>query len=133
MAKEKLLIKSLKITPKKEVELQKYANKFHNGNVSEAIRNFIDKGLAIDSYKSELDTIRSIVGEELENKIEPFMKRLIAINVKGSVMSASSHYLNGIVIEKLVPESKRQELKETLAEAYISSKDFKVERIGKDE
>lgn len=138
MKKKDILVKrDFKITQKKDLELQKYANKYHDGNVSEAIRFFISKGLSINAYKDEATFLREMIGEEIENKIEPYMNRLIKISVKGSVISASVYFLLGRVLEKFVPPSKREDYKKNLAEAkklggaYISSKDFKIEEYFK--
>ena len=88
---------SVKVTEEKEKQLKRYANKYHDGNVAMAIREFIDKGLAINSYKDEITFIREMISEELESKLDPYMNRLIAINSKGAIMSASSHFILGEV------------------------------------
>lgn len=130
MNSKRLIKTSLKLPKEKDEALLKYANKYHNGNKSSAIREFIDKGLAINSYKDEIDFIRQIINEELESTLEPYMNRLIAISLKGGVMSASSHFALAEVLEKLVDPKYRRILEEVLTEnkkrgyAYMTSKDF---------
>lgn len=119
---------SVKVTEEKEQQLKRYANKYHDGNVAMAIREFIDKGLAINSYKDEITFIREMISEELESKLDPYMNRLIAINSKGAIMSASSHFILGEVLSSLVEPRYRRILEEILTEgkkkgyAYIISK-----------
>lgn len=119
---------SVKVTEEKEQQLKRYANKYHDGNVAMAIREFIDKGLAINSYKDEITFIREMISEELESKLDPYMNRLIAINSKGAIMSASSHFILGEVLSSLVEPRYRRILEEVLTEgkkkgyAYITSK-----------
>lgn len=132
--KEKLDYIGIKLTKMKRSELEKYANKYHNGNISKAIREFVDKGLSINAYKDEISFIRQMINEELESILEPYMSRLISISVKGGVMSASSHFALGEVLSKLVNIKDRRILEEVLMEnkkrgyAYMISKDFKIQK-----
>ena len=124
---------TVKVTEEKEQQLKKYANKYHNGNVAMTIREFIDKGLSINSYKEEISLIKETVNEELENTMNPYMNRLIAISSKGAIMSASSHFTLAEVLASLVDPKYRQTLEKTLTESkkkgyvYITGKDYKVE------
>ena len=123
----------VKISKNKKEQLEKYANKYYNGNVSMALREFIDKGLSINSYKEEISFLRQMINEELEATLNPYMNRLIAISSKGAVMSASSHFTLAEVLASLVEPRYRQTLEKTLTESkkkgyvYITSKDYKVE------
>ena len=132
--KEPLDYLGIKIPKDKKIQLEKYANKYHNGNISMAIREFIDKGLAINSYKDEITFIRQMINEELEATLNPYMNRLIAISSKGAIMSASSHFALAEVLNKLVAPEDRRILEEVLAEnkkkgyVYIKSKDYKIEK-----
>ncbi len=127
--KEQLEFIGIKIPKDKKVQLEKYANKNYNGNVSMAIREFIDKGLSINSYKDEITFIREMINEELEEIISPYMNRLIAITSKGSIMSASSHFALAEVLSRLVEPKYRKDLEEVLIEnkkkgySYVISKD----------
>lgn len=123
---------TVKVTEEKEQQLKKYANKKYNGNISIAIREFIDKGLAINSYKDEITFLREMINEELEATLNPYMNRLIAISSKGAIMSASSHYSLAEVLSSLVDPKYRRNLEEILTESkkkgyvYITSKDEKL-------
>lgn len=131
--KEPLEFIGIKIPKDKKRQLEKYANKHHNGNISIAIREFIDKGLAINSYKDEITFLRQMINEELEATLNPYMNRLIAISSKGAIMSASSHFTLAEVLASLVEPKYRQTLEKTLTESkkkgyvYITGKDYKVE------
>lgn len=134
MKKEQLEYIPFKIPKHKKEQLEKYANKYHNGNVSMAIREFIDKGLSINSYKEEISFLRQMINEELGATLNPYMNRLIAISSKGAVMSASSHFALADVLYRFVPPEHRRNLEEALVEnkkkgyVYITSKDYKVEK-----
>ncbi len=123
---------TVKVTEEKEQQLKKYANKKYNGNISIAIREFIDKGLAINSYKDEITFLREMINEELEATLNPYMNRLIAISSKGAIMSASSHFSLAEVLASLVDPRYRRNLEEILTESkkkgyvYITSKDEKL-------
>lgn len=123
---------TVKVTEEKEQQLKKYANKYHNGNISIAIREFIDKGLAINSYKDEITFLRQMINEELEATLNPYMNRIIAISSKGAIMSASSHFSLAEVLASLVDPRYRRNLEEILTESkkkgyvYITSKDEKL-------
>ncbi|WP_250277598.1 hypothetical protein [[Clostridium] colinum] len=127
--KEQLEFIGIKIPKNKKEQLEKYANKYYNGNISMAIREFINKGLAINSYKDEIDFLREMINEEIENSLNPYMNRLIAISSKGAIMSASSHFALGETLNKLVDPIYRKTLEQALIEskkkgyAYITSKD----------
>lgn len=125
---------TVKVTEEKEQQVKKYANKYHNGNIAMAIREFIDKGLSINSYKDEISFLRQMINEELEATLNPYMNRLIAISSKGAVMSASSHFALADVLYRFVPPEHRRNLEEALVEnkkkgyVYVTSKDYKVEK-----
>lgn len=131
--KKQLEFIGIKIPKDKKVQLEKYANKNYNGNVSMAIREFIDKGLSINSYKEDISLLREMINEELENTMNPYMNRIIAISSKGAIMSASSHFTLAEVLASLVEPKYRQILEKTLTESkkkgyvYITGKDYKVE------
>lgn len=133
--KEQLDFIGIKIPKNKKEQLEKYANKYHNGNVSMAIREFIDKGLAVNSYSEEITFLRQMINEELETTIDPYMNRLIAICSKGAIMSASSHFALGDALSKFVEPRYRVALEEALTEnkkkgyVYITSKDHKVDKL----
>ena len=130
--KKQLEFVGIKIPKDKKRQLEKYANKHHNGNISIAIREFIDKGLAINSYKDEITFLRQMINEELEPTLNPYMNRIIAISSKGAIMSASSHFSLAEVLASLVDPRYRRNLEEILTESkkkgyvYITSKDEKL-------
>lgn len=130
--KKQLEFVGIKIPKDKKRQLEKYANKHHNGNISIAIREFIDKGLAINSYKDEITFLRQMINEELEATLNPYMNRIIAISSKGAIMSASSHFSLAEVLASLVDPRYRRNLEEILTESkkkgyvYITSKDEKL-------
>lgn len=131
--KKQLIQLTVKVTEEKEKAIKKYANKYHNGNTAGAIREFIDKGLSINSYKEEITFLREMIREELESVLHSDMKAMRSLCVKSGIMSASSHFALGEVLEKLVDPKYRRGLEEVLVQnkkrgyAYMTSKDFKIE------
>ena len=134
---EKLEFIGIKIPKSKKEELERYANKHYNGNLSMAIREFIDKGLSINSYKDEISFLRQMINEELESTLNPYMNRIISITSKGAIMSASSHFALGEVLNSFVPKECRKPIEEALERnkkrgvVYITNKDHKADRINK--
>ena len=63
--KEKSIQLTVKVTPTQQKELQKLAVKQHI-SLAELLRQFIDKGLAVEGHKEGIDFIRKHIREELK-------------------------------------------------------------------
>ena len=73
--------------------LNKYAAQNHI-TTSQAIRQFIEQGLSVETYDKHQSEIRSYIREEIENTlsvvIKPYMDRLIKMQANATRSSAAS-------------------------------------------
>lgn len=73
--------------------LNKYAAQNHT-TASQAIRQFIEQGLSVETYEKHQSEIRSYIREEIENTlsvvIKPYMDRLIKMQANATRSSAAS-------------------------------------------
>lgn len=104
-------------------------------NISEVLRDLIERQLCVESLKADEDMIREYIKAEIDNTIEPYLKRIIAINSKSSIASASAWILAGRVYENFVPPHLQEEYHEVMNEshkggyAFVSVKDMKAQDI----
>lgn len=72
--------------------LNRYAAKNHITG-SQAIRQFVEQGLSLESYKQQQTEIRKYIREEIEtvlpNIIKPYMERLIKMQANATRTSAA--------------------------------------------
>lgn len=94
--------------------LSKYASKKHI-SVSETIRQFIEQGLSVETYKQHQTEIRSYIREEIETVlpviIKPYMERLIKMQANATRTSAAA--LMGtisVIAENYVDETTPEEI-----------------------
>lgn len=105
-----------------------------NLTISDLVRRYIDKGLSIEGYKSEIDYLSDIIGTVLSGIIEPQIERLVKLTVKLGKINGAGYYLQ---LANLAETNKAEleELLETvsrcnkLAVRYMSQKDSDVERF----
>jgi len=104
-------------------------------NLSEVVRDMLDRQLCVESLKADEDMIREYIKAEIDNTLAGYMDRIIAINVKSAIASASSWILSGRTIERFVPPHLQEEYHEAMNEshkgayAYISTSDVSVNDI----
>jgi hypothetical protein len=100
--------------------------------VSDIVREFIKKGLAINSYKEDTELIREIVREELKDVLEPQINRIVKILMKIGKVSAGTMYSNLNLIQHLTDQG-QQEFYEMvnrglrLGVDYMKKKDTEVD------
>lgn len=125
---------TVKITKQTYETLRKLSAK-ENKPLSEIVRCFIDKGLSIQSYKNDIDFIRSQIKEQVTSVLKPALERIIKISIKTGVISAAGYFLNAQVLSELVNPSRRKELNEILEEskkmgvAYFKLSDSEIEKF----
>lgn len=85
--------------------LQVLAAKEHI-SVSQLVRRYIAKGMELDGYQSQMDTIRAAIREELAAQLKPRLERVVKISYKGSLYAVQTAYLCAMALEGLVPPSK---------------------------
>jgi len=79
-------------------EIKKVAA-LRNISVSDVVREYVKKGLAIDSYKEDTNLIREIVREELKDVLEPQVNRIAKMLMKIGKVAAGTMYSNISLIQ----------------------------------
>ena len=114
--KEKAVQLTVKVTPQQQKDLQKLAASQHI-TLAQLLRNFIDKGIAVDGYGEGIDFIRRHIREEIMNCLTPRMERLIKLQVKSGIVSAAGYFLNAEMLAEFIPPSRQRELQDVLLES----------------
>jgi len=107
---------TVKVTPQQQNDLQKLAASQHI-SLAQLLRNFIDKGMAVDGYAEGIDFIRHHIREEIANQLNPRMERLIKLQVKSGIVSAAAYFLNAEMLAEFIPVSRQRELQDALLES----------------
>lgn len=97
---------NLRIPRKQHKALQQIALQ-ENISVSQLVRKYIEKGMELDGYQTQMDLIRSQIREEIASQLQPRMERMIQISYKGSLYSIETAYLCAKALEGLVPPSNK--------------------------
>ena len=136
--KEKSVQLTVKVTPEQQRELQKLAVKQHL-SLAELLRQFINKGIAVEGHKDGVDFIRKHIREELSNIIDPKIERIIKLVVKGGIVSAASYFLNAEMLSEFIPHTRQRELENVLLESkkqgivYFRLTDQEIEEFAQNE
>ena len=73
-------------------------------SVSDIVREFVEKGLAVDGYKSDIDFITEIIHKELKEVLEPQINRIVKMLMKIGKVSAGTMYSNLSLIQMISGE-----------------------------
>lgn len=65
------------------------------------MRELIEKGLSIEKTKEDMDFIRLQIRKELEDTLEPYMNRIIKLEVKIGTMSVLSAMAGARLLSKI--------------------------------
>jgi len=112
-------------------EIQKLAA-LRNVSVSDIVREYVKKGLAIDSYKEDTDLIAEIVRQELKEILEPQINRIVKMLMKIGKVSAGTMYSNLNLIQQ-INDQDQQEYFEMISKSlrlgveYMKKKDTEVD------
>ena len=79
-----------------------------NVYVSDLVREFVKKGLAINSYQEDTDLIREIVREELKDVLEPQINRMVKMLMKIGKAAAGTMYSNLNVIQHITDQDQQE-------------------------
>lgn len=85
------------------------------------IRKYIEKGLAIEYVDESKDIIATLIREQLDAVLKPYVKRLAALSSKSGHMSATAAFLNVQALMDLVPAEKRKNVREMYESARKKS------------
>ena len=99
---------------------------------SALMRELIEKGLSIEKTKEDMDFIRSQLRKELEDVLEPYMTRIIKLNVKIGTMSVLSamagarmlskiNFKSGLTYHEVLEDTKKE------AAAYLRVKEERMD------
>jgi hypothetical protein len=123
--------RSIKFKAKTIEDMEKLAATRHT-TVSAIVREFVDKGLAVNGYKSDIDFITEIIHKELKEVLEPQVNRIVKMLMKIGKVSAGTMYTNLSLIQFFNDED-QQAFYEMLNRSlrmgvdYMKKKDFEVD------
>ena len=80
-------------------------------SVSDIVREFVEKGLAVDGYKSDTDFIIEIIHKELKEVLEPQINRIVKMLMKIGKVSAGTMYSNLSFIQMISDEDQEASMK----------------------
>lgn len=122
----------IRVPPAIKEQLEKEARLRHV-TVSALVREYIDKGMKVDGYKSDMDMISEITKDSLKSILMPQIERLVKILIKIGKISAAGYFMMlSYVMHNLRPDEIATyiEVAENSAKLgidYINQKDANVE------
>lgn len=96
---------------------------------SEASRRLIQEALSLHVTTENIDFITSIMNEQVQAAMMPYMERLIKLTSKTCIQAGTAAYLNAETLSQFVPLQQQQDFYEAYekarkrAVAYIKNKD----------
>lgn len=106
---------------------------------SDLVRGYVEKGLAIDGHKEDIDLIATIVRQEIKSQLDVQIDRLAKMNMKIGKISAGLYYLIMKLLLKQFGSTRSQSLKELATETrkmgvkYMQMRDFQINDYLEDE
>lgn len=100
--------------------------------VSDIVREYVEKGLSVDSYKDDIDFITEIIHKELKEVLEPQINRIVKMLMKIGKVSAGTMYTN-LSLLQLINDENQEAYYEMLTNSlrlgveYMKKKDFEVD------
>ncbi len=88
----------------KSIEDMKKLAAIRGISVSDIVREFVEKGLAVDGYRSDIDFITEIIHKELKEVLEPQINRIVKMLMKIGKVSAGTMYSNLSLIQMISDE-----------------------------
>lgn len=122
----------LRIPPAIKAQLEKEAKLKHT-TVSSLVREYIDEGMRVDGYKSDIDMITEITKDSLKTVLMPQVERLVKILIKIGKISAAGYFLLlAYIMRNLRPDEITTYIEVAQASSklgieYINQKDANVE------
>lgn len=97
-----------------------------NRSKAELLREYIDRGIGVDGLLGQEQQLRKIIRQELDNKMDDYMKRIVSISVKGSITSSAAYFLSAIALSDFV----RPELRADFDQAVKQAKQLAISYVG---
>jgi hypothetical protein len=119
-------------------QIEKLAIK-KNVFASDIIRDFVEKGMAINGYEENIDTITAIIHQEIENSIKSLGNRLAGLINRLTIISAAGYYANIAIVSDLIDKDryssfeKIEKLARKRALVYANTKSTDAIEIFKDD
>jgi hypothetical protein len=105
--------------------------------VSDIVREYVEKGLAVDGYKNDIDFITEIIHTELKEVLEPQVNRIVKLLMKIGKASAGTMYSNLKLVQLVTDEDEQAyfdmvDKSLRLGVEYMKKKDVDVDQyLGK--
>ena len=124
--------RSIRFKAKSIEEMEKLAA-IRGLTVSDIVREFVEKGLAVDGYKNDIDFITEIIHRELKEVLEPQINRIVKLLMKIGKASAGTMYSNLKIIQLITDEDEQAYFEMVnksfrLGVEYMKKKDVEVDR-----
>ncbi len=116
----------------KSIEDMKKLAAIRGISVSDIVREFVEKGLAVDGYISDIDFITEIIHKELKEVLEPQINRIVKMLMKIGKVSAGTMYANLSLIQ-LISDEDQEAFYEMINRSlrlgveYMKKKDVEVD------
>lgn len=107
---------TVKLTDEEKQKLDLICKTKHRTR-SSLIREFIDEGMQVYSYKKDKDLISNMIKESIFEALNPKMERMIALQVKSCTTSASAYYLVSDVMQRVLNTEQRIGVKDAIERA----------------
>lgn len=85
--------------------------------LSDVGRELLEKALNIELCTENVDFITMLMREELQNILEPYFERMIGLESKACIQSATSAYLCAETLNRFVPAGQRMDYQEAYYKA----------------
>ncbi len=101
-------------------------------STSELVRGYVEKGLAIDGHKEDIDLIATVVRQEIKAQLDAQIDRLAKMQMKTGKISAGLYYLVLKLLLKQFGATRSQSLKELATETrkmgvkYMQMRDYEI-------
>ena len=123
--------RSIRFKAKSIEEIQKIAV-IRKVTVSDLVREYVEKGLTVDSYKGDIDFITEIIHKELKEILEPQINRIVKMIMKIGKVSAGTMYSNLSLIQ-LINDEDQEAYFEMISRSlklgveYMKKKDVEID------
>lgn len=85
--------------------------------LSDVGRELLEKALNIELCTENVDFITMLMREELQNILEPYFERMIGLESKACIQSATSAYLCAETLNRFVPAGQRMDYQDAYYKA----------------
>lgn len=97
-------------------------------SASQVVRECVEEQMKIKMGEDNIDTITKIIRQQIDIIFEKNIERIASITAKGTIMSATSAYLNAEVLARFLPV----ELQLDYQEAYDDARNKAIQYLKKE-